>query len=55
MSLLDDADAMGREVQMKREARERAKEAAEQAKKDVVRQEKQHEEDKREGMIDLGL
>ena len=55
MSLIDDVmqgqEAVGKEIEAKRVADRIKKDAAEKAKKDAVAAEKQHEEDKRQGMI----
>lgn len=51
MSIFDDADNLGKQVQQKRKAEAAAKAAAAQAAKDLAEQQKRHERAKREGML----
>jgi len=51
MGILDDADKLGKQVQQKRAADKAAKAAAQKAAQEMAAKQKQHEEDKREGMI----
>ncbi|HSX42789.1 MAG TPA: hypothetical protein VLF59_01750 [Candidatus Saccharimonadales bacterium] len=51
MSLLDNMDEVGKEVQLKREERKAAEVQAEKAKEEVRAEEKQHQLNKEQGMI----
>jgi hypothetical protein len=51
MGLYNDADRLGREVQAKLDAQKTAKAVAKRAQQQALRQQKRHEEDKKQGMI----
>ena len=55
MGLMDEADKIADGVRLKHEAEKAAKEAAKEAGKAAAEEQKQHEQNKREGMIDLNL
>jgi len=51
MGLTNDADRLGREMQVRRAAQKAAAAAAVQAQKQFMDKQKRHEENKRQGMI----
>lgn len=51
MGLTEDSDKLGKQMHDKREAAKRTKATAEAAAKKQITKQKQHEQDKREGMI----
>lgn len=53
MSIFDDADKAGQELRAKLDAQKAAKAAAQESGKAAAAKQKQHEEDQKQGMIDL--
>ena len=51
MGLYNDADRLGRELELKRQAEAAIKEAEERARKEALEEVKRHEENKAQGMI----
>ena len=51
MSFVDDMEELGADIKQKREAEKAAKEQAEELKEQVAKDQEQHEENKRQGML----
>jgi hypothetical protein len=51
MGLMQDAENLGEEIRLKREAKKLLDKQVEEAKQEAIKKQEQHEEDKRHGMI----